>query len=105
MRISDWSSDVCSSDLLGQEADFFDSALEAAQCGFKGLVFFQTNDRHVILSLAVKKLVSDKRQPVILAQKQHLRLSFRWEPRQHTPKQLRTPLRPQASNGCGRMLS
>ena len=31
---------------LGQQAGFFNCALEATQCGFKGLVFFQTNDRH-----------------------------------------------------------
>ena len=42
---------------FGQETNFFDGALKAAQCGFKRLVFFQTNDRHVILSLAGYKLV------------------------------------------------
>ena len=36
-----------------QQTCFFNSALEAAQSGFEGLVFFQTNDRHVFLSLEV----------------------------------------------------
>src|SRR5690606_26997066 len=37
---------------FGQEAVFFNGALKAAQGSFKRLVFFQTNNRHVIQSLA-----------------------------------------------------
>src|SRR5690606_4597221 len=36
---------------FGQETIFLDSALEAAKGGFEGLVFLQTNDRHVFLGL------------------------------------------------------
>src|SRR5690606_14469895 len=39
---------------LGQQTDFFDGALEAAKRGFEGLVFLQTNDRHVFLGLVSK---------------------------------------------------
>src|SRR5690606_24003936 len=36
---------------LGQETVFLDGALEAAKSSFEGLVFLQTNDRHVFLGL------------------------------------------------------
>ena len=33
---------------FSQETGFFNSAFKAAQSGFERLVFFQTNDRHVL---------------------------------------------------------
>src|SRR5690606_15200273 len=39
---------------LGQQTGFFNSAFEAAQSNFKGFVFFQANNGHVIPDLCKK---------------------------------------------------
>ena len=44
---------------FGQQTGFLDRALEATQRGFKGLVFFQTNDRHRMLDV---KMTTVKQQ-------------------------------------------
>src|SRR3546814_15781609 len=45
MRISDWSSDVCSSDLLGE----FPSPVSSPACGKDGLDFFEWHRRNLIV--------------------------------------------------------
>ena len=54
LALSSWLFVELASAQFGQQTGFLDCALEATQCGFEGLVFFQTNDRHRVLDVKIK---------------------------------------------------